>query len=167
MAQWYYGDNGQQTGPVDEDTVRSAIAAGQLTPQTLVWREGMPNWLPLQQVPELTGGTMLPAYSQNPYGAPYAQPYQGYVAPPGNSGLAIASMVCGIVGVIMCYFCGLAGIAAVICGHMALNQINQAPVPIGGRGMAIAGLILGYLWIGCTVLGIAFLVITFASTSHP
>lgn len=168
MAQWYYGENGQQTGPVDDETVRQAISAGQLGPNTLVWREGMPNWLPLQQVPELSGGTIVSAYSQNPYGTPYAPPAYGqpYGGAPGTSGLAIASMVCGIVGALM-FMCmgGILGIPAVICGHMALKQINEASFPMGGRGMAITGLILGYLSIGLLILGI--LSVVFSAATHP
>lgn len=59
-------------------------------------------------------------------------------APEGTNGLAIASLICGIVGCIP----GL-GIAAVVTGHMALGRIKISGQ--GGRGMAIAGLILGYL----------------------
>ncbi len=61
-------------------------------------------------------------------------------APEGTSGLAIVSLICGIVGCIP----GV-GIAAVITGHMALGRIKISGQ--GGRGMAIAGLILGYLGI--------------------
>jgi len=63
-------------------------------------------------------------------------------APPpaaeGTNGLAIASLVCGIVGCIPG-----AGIAAIVTGHMALGRIKMSGQ--GGRGMAIIGLILGYL----------------------
>ena len=59
-------------------------------------------------------------------------------APKGTSGLAIASLICGIVGCVPG-----AGIAAVVMGHMALGRIKTSGQ--GGRGMAIAGLILGYL----------------------
>lgn len=59
-------------------------------------------------------------------------------APKGSSGLAIASLICGIVGCVPG-----AGIAAVVMGHMALGRIKTSGQ--GGRGMALAGLILGYL----------------------
>lgn len=64
---------------------------------------------------------------------------------PRTSGLAIASMVCGIVSIFLCQFVG--AVPALICGHMALSQINGSPMPMNGRGMAIAGLVLGYLQI--------------------
>jgi hypothetical protein len=151
MTHWFYGENGLQFGPVDDAGIRQLIASGRVTPATLVWREGMPSWLPLAKVPEL-------AQSMVPY-APY------YGSAP-TCGLAIASMVCGIVGFMLCYFCALLGIPAVICGHMALKQMNESPVPMSGRGMALTGLILGYLWIGLTLLAI-FAVVIGAISSMP
>jgi prepilin-type processing-associated H-X9-DG protein len=57
-------------------------------------------------------------------------------------GIAIASLVCGILS----WVCAgpLAAIPAVITGHMALGRIKRSAGALGGRGMAIAGLILGY-----------------------
>jgi GYF domain 2 len=46
---WYYALGGQQLGPVDDAQFDALIAAGTITPDTLVWREGMPNWLPLRE----------------------------------------------------------------------------------------------------------------------
>src|SRR3954468_1593053 len=47
---FYYSLNGQQQGPVSEDQLRQMVATGALTPDTLVWREGMPEWQPLARV---------------------------------------------------------------------------------------------------------------------
>ncbi|MEQ1884877.1 MAG: RDD family protein [Bryobacteraceae bacterium] len=44
--QWYYADNGQQHGPVDDDALASLVVSGVVRDETLVWREGMPNWQP-------------------------------------------------------------------------------------------------------------------------
>lgn len=158
MALWYYGSNGNQHGPVEEAELRALIASGAVGSQTLVWCDGMGDWKPLAAVPQL-GGQVVAATS-------YASPaYPGYYPPVlPNSGAAIASMVCGIVGICTCYFAGLIGIAAVICGHIALGQIRDSAVPMGGRGMAIAGLTLGYLGILITAAFIAFFVIGIAFT---
>lgn len=83
------------------------------------------------------------------------------VASGGNSGLAIASLVLGIISLCTGLF---GGIPAVICGHMALNRINQSNGAIGGRGMAIAGLILGYIAIAYSVIIIIVNLATLAST---
>ncbi len=45
--------NGQQAGPFDAMKFPDLIAAGQVGPQTLVWKPGMPNWTPAASVPEL------------------------------------------------------------------------------------------------------------------
>src|SRR3954471_2317539 len=52
---WYYTMGGQQQGPVPLDHLKSWLASGQLQPGELVWREGMPNWIAANQVPELQG----------------------------------------------------------------------------------------------------------------
>jgi membrane protease subunit (stomatin/prohibitin family) len=45
--------NNQQAGPFDLPKLQQLAQAGQLTRNTLVWRQGMPNWTPAGQVPEL------------------------------------------------------------------------------------------------------------------
>jgi len=65
-------------------------------------------------------------------------------------GVAIASLVLGILGLIMI---GLLGaIPAVICGHIAKSKIRKDPETLTGDGMALAGLIMGYISIGIAVL---------------
>jgi len=65
------------------------------------------------------------------------------------SGLAIASMVCGIVGILI--FGIILGPIAIILGAMAKNQINRNPREVGGNCQAIAGIVGGsiatFLWI--------------------
>ena len=155
MTQWFYGENGQQMGPLDDAHLNAAISDGRILPETLLWREGMPNWQPLQQL-RATGGLYA-------YASPQTQPvpYGGYYGPYAGAtpGLAIASMVCGIVGFFMCF---VLSIPAVICGHMALRQIATAPVPLGGRGMAIAGLVCGYLQLAILAGYLFFGVFAFA-----
>jgi hypothetical protein len=68
------------------------------------------------------------------------------VPPPRTNGLAIASMVLGIVWV---YWIG--SILAVIFGHVALSQIKKSGGTQRGRGMAIAGVVLGYVGIALLV----------------
>ncbi|GAA3431884.1 SPFH domain-containing protein [Kutzneria kofuensis] len=53
QTQWYVGSNGQQLGPFDQNGLHQQVAAGVLTPQSLVWHQGMAQWTPASQVPEL------------------------------------------------------------------------------------------------------------------
>jgi hypothetical protein len=49
---WYYARGGRQFGPVPAEEVSGKLASGELTPQDLLWREGMSNWQPAASVPE-------------------------------------------------------------------------------------------------------------------
>jgi hypothetical protein len=72
------------------------------------------------------------------------------VAPPTN-GLAIAALVLGILWVGW-----LGSVLAIIFGHVAVSQINGSGGSQGGKGMAIAGLVLGY--VGIAVFLIVFVI---------
>ena len=66
--------------------------------------------------------------------------------PPEPKGLSIASLCCGIAAFVGLGFFLLPQLAAVILGHMALKREPS------GKGMAIAGLVMGYVAIALTVL---------------
>jgi Domain of unknown function (DUF4190)/Domain of unknown function (DUF1707) len=77
---------------------------------------------------------------------PYQPGYYPAINTP-TSGLAIGALVCGILEI---FTLGFAAIPAVILGHLARTQIRQTGER--GEGMAIAGLVLGYLGIGIWIL---------------
>jgi type IV pilus assembly protein PilA len=62
-----------------------------------------------------------------------------YAGTPQTSGKAIGSLICGIINVFPLF------IVAIILGHLALSDIKKSAGRLGGRGLAIAGLVLGYL----------------------
>jgi hypothetical protein len=96
-------------------------------------------------------GQQAPPYGQtSPYGQPgspnaYGQPAY-YGAPAAPKSLSIASMCCGIAALVGFGFFLLPQLAAVILGHLALRREPA------GRGMAIAGLVMGYVGIAVTIL---------------
>ena len=47
---WYYVEQGQQTGPVGDGQFAELARNGKIAADTLVWREGMADWLPYNQV---------------------------------------------------------------------------------------------------------------------
>lgn len=51
-AQFFLGLDGKQAGPFDAAALTQLAAQGRLTPQTLVWKQGMANWAPAASVPE-------------------------------------------------------------------------------------------------------------------
>jgi hypothetical protein len=73
---WYYESGGQQQGPVTETDLDRLLAEGKISPDTLVWREGMSGWTPLR----LARPTAAPA------SAPAAAPI-----PPVATGLRLES----------------------------------------------------------------------------
>jgi hypothetical protein len=64
-----------------------------------------------------------------------------------SQGLAIASMITGILGLLFGCFGPLPGIAAVVLGWMALSHINRSPETNGGKPLAIVGIVTGSLTI--------------------
>ncbi|MDA7518701.1 GYF domain-containing protein [Akkermansiaceae bacterium] len=167
MSEWYYGQGGRQEGPIDEATMRSRIAAGQVGPADLVWREGMAEWLPLGQVAELASASV----EASPYATPGTNPVaasQQYYAPAlPTSGLAIAALVCGILAILAtCMSVGIIfGIPAVICGHLAMKSFKNPQPQVGGKGMALAGLICGYIAIVIQIVSIIFVVFIFTAAA--
>ncbi len=63
-----------------------------------------------------------------------------------NNGLAILSLVTGILGFFMLPIVG--SIAAIVSGSMALNQFKLLAQPNGSEGLARAGIILGWIGLG-------------------
>ena len=64
-----------------------------------------------------------------------------------TNGFAIASL---ILGIIPCT--GITSILAIVFGFIARNQIQQSGGTQQGSGMALAGIILGFVWIGISVV---------------
>jgi hypothetical protein len=82
--------------------------------------------------------------------SPYPPPPTAWPARTETNGLAAASLIASLFWV-----WALGSLAAVIFGHVALRQIDSSEGRQTGRGMAIAGLVIGYLGILATAAGIA------------
>lgn len=76
-----------------------------------------------------------------------------------TSSLAVVSLIAGILGWTLLPFLG--SIAAVITGHMARSEIRRAPDRLDGDGLAVAGLVLGWLAIAFMVLAVVAIVLFF------
>lgn len=122
-----------------------------------------------------------PGQSQEPPQQPYAQPAP-YIAPlmyapaPPSNGLAITSMILGIVGLVIgiwspipviglfsAFFGFLPAAVAVILGHIGLSRSRQLNGT--GHGQAIAGFVTGYVTLAVILAVTAFWVIAVAATS--
>ena len=90
-------------------------------------------------------------------------PAQGYAAPayppapqqpsPSTNVLAIVAFVCSFV----------VALAGIICGHIALSQIKRTGE--GGRGLAVAAVIIGYCSVALTALLVFFWIVLLAAAA--
>ena len=119
------GTDGKEYGPISADGLRQWITQKRVTASTSVQAEGG-DWKPLSSYPEFADALAgsPPAFSAPPPSAPVK-----------TSGLAVASLVCGVLG-----FLFLPALAGVVLGLVALIKINKSRGQLGGQGLAIAGL---------------------------
>ena len=119
----------------------------------------------------------MTAYGTNPYEYPPYQPAYGGSAPYAvvqvSHPKAGTAMVFGILGIVLGLSCGgiggLLGIAGIVQGRRARDEIDAEPGRYSGRSQAVAGVITGTIGVviaALAVVGIIVLVIvTIASES--
>ena len=107
--------------------------------------EQQPGW---QQPGEQWGGPP-------PAGAPGA--------PQQTNGLAIGALVASVLG----FFCGVGFIIGLILGYMARNQIRSSGGRQGGEGLATAAIIIGWIGVALTVLGLIFVFVVLLGGAMP
>ncbi|WP_240126077.1 DUF4190 domain-containing protein [Thermomonas alba] len=73
-------------------------------------------------------------------------------SPRQTSALAVVSLISGILGWTLLPFLG--SVVAIVCGHLARAEIRRSPQTLEGDGLAIAGLVMGYLVIGLALLAL-------------
>jgi hypothetical protein len=144
---YFIGVDGVQEGPLPESEIGQRIASGRLHGHHLCWRDGWAEWKPVREVfPEAFAAQVPPPVPVAV--APAYAPAAG-AGPVATSGMAIASLVLGVLGILLSV---LTAIPAVVCGHVALSKIRRSAGRLTGGGFAIAGLVLGYVWIGFGLL---------------
>lgn len=74
--EWYYAAAGERVGPISDADFRALCATGQLGPENLVWRAGMPDWQPL--------GLLQNSAPASPTAAPNICTECGIEFPPGD-----------------------------------------------------------------------------------
>lgn len=52
-ARWYHLQGEERYGPLDLATMRQLVLESVIRPDTFVWADGMPDWMPAAQVPAL------------------------------------------------------------------------------------------------------------------
>ncbi len=148
---YHVGRNSQQLGVFSGDEIRAGLTKGSFYSTDLAWSEGMSGWKRLDEVfgPLPKPAEHFSASVLTLHGQTSAQAH-GRVMP--TPGTAVASLVLGIISLVTCYFGIFFAIPGVICGHIALSEIKQSEGRQEGRGLAIAGLVLNYIWVGLILL---------------
>jgi hypothetical protein len=138
MSQWFYCKETEQFGPVPDDTIQAMISSGELKPSNIVWREGMTDWQPIEDVSELS--IYIPWSSQTS------------AAPPAPAGSGVRRrqsphrgatvLVLGILGILVCF---ILGIIAWSMGSGDLKAMDRGRMDPSGRGLTQAGMVLGII----------------------
>jgi Domain of unknown function (DUF4190) len=92
------------------------------------------------------------------YGYPPGVPLYGYAPVQKTNGLAVASLVCSLV-----WLGGLGSILAVVFGFIARSQIRKSDGNVQGNGLAVAGIIIGFVGVAATVF---FVILVVALVHH-
>jgi prepilin-type processing-associated H-X9-DG protein len=125
-------------GPVSGDVIREWIASRRANASTRVQLEGSAEWKPLSEFSEFKDAlTAVPPVPPLP---PQAATSQVRTPPPPTSGMAIASLICGIFGCL-----GITALVGVVLGIISLIKINRSGGKLGGQPIAIAGLCVSAL----------------------
>jgi len=148
------GGDGREYGPVTADTLRQWINEARANRNTQICPEGSERWQSLGSLPEFAA-----LFAPSPSGLNAA--VGGVpIGPIPQSGLAVASLVMGILAFISI----ITALPGVIFGMVALRKIKTSNGRVGGRGLARAGIILSLVALPLAT-GLYFVIARAASTS--
>jgi hypothetical protein len=142
---YYFADaTGTQRGPVPAEQ----LVSNGVTSETLVWADGMPNWVRADSLPDLRPYFSQPAPFQNPAYTSFNQPLGYSTAANSSNGMGIASMILGICSIALTcvWFLGVpAGIVGLILGIISRSSAKTRNIPTAA---STAGII-------CSSIGLA------------
>lgn len=159
MAEWFYLQNDEEKGPVDAEALRELVRQGVIDRQTLVWKDGMDDWMEAGRVKGLfpTRPKPPPAPRRKPPAAP-ATPQNRYCRGCGAeiAAEAVACLSCGCDparGKAFCPHCGAEtheqAVVCVKCGRGLASPKPWAGIAGGGHSQASS---LRTHWLICAVL---------------
>jgi hypothetical protein len=142
--------DGKELGVYSLEDVNRQLAAGTLRLTDQAWYEGAADWAALSTVPGVSAApasaTAPTPVSAAPVVTTAATPTAAVVPQRKTEQLATLSLIFSILG--LCGFCCgfflMAAIAGIVCGHIALSRIKANP-ELEGHGLAMAGLVIGYV----------------------
>jgi prepilin-type processing-associated H-X9-DG protein len=149
------GTDQKEYGPVSSAQINQWIVQGRVNAQTKAQSEGG-EWKPLGDFPEFTATFGLPTPSAPSAASPppLNNPVSSSPNPVKTSGLAITSLILGILGF---FSCGFTAIIGLILGIMAMVRIKKSAGATGGFGIALAGTIVSGVFLLMLPVGLAMM----------
>lgn len=132
------GSDLKEYGPVSSEELRKWIAEGRIAADSKVRPEGGTEWLPVSQVPELAGALKKSSPPPIPASA-FSPPNKAK-----TSGLAVTSLVLGILGF---FSCGVTALVGLIFGIIALVKVSNSKGALRGKSIALAGTIISAVFL--------------------
>jgi hypothetical protein len=136
--------DGKQLGVFSLEEINRQLAAGSLSLSDQAWYEGAASWAALSTVPGISAAA--PTTASQVSAASVSVVPAALVPQRKTEQLAVLSLIFSILG-LFGFCCGLflaGGVAGIVCGHIALSRIKANP-ELEGHGLALTGLIIGYL----------------------
>lgn len=134
----------------DSDEPDEVVAEGEIQEEAIA---ALPAPVPeavAMPEPEFRAGPPPPP--PPPPEPPYRPPSAGTRPGVPTSGMAIASLLLGVAG--LTFVPLFASILAILFGYMARKEIRQRPGELAGDGLALAGIVMGWIAVGLSVLGL-------------
>jgi len=162
MKEISLAQNGEEKGPYSLAQVKAMYFGGAITSDTFYWFEGMSQWQPIselfssEQESEAIPVPRIAAY-QSSIPNRVAETMQNVNQRTDTSGAAICSLIFGLIGVFP---------LAIIMGHVAKKSIKDS-TSLTGSGLAVAGLVLGYVELSVFLVIVVTISILFELGREP
>lgn len=139
----------QMMGRYSELDIRYGLAEGKFYGSDIGWCAGMEEGLPLDEL-IAPGNKPLPprkprAVEEVSVASVHQARRPGASRPRGTSAMAVFAFLMGVLSLLTCGLLGVGAVITLIMGHMALSRIGKSDGRLAGRGVAVCGLVMGYL----------------------
>ncbi len=133
----------------DELSAEPAVESAAEEPEAVASEEAPVEWQEVEPDELVPSSDALPAVPPPPPSAPLPRTAASVVQ---TSGMAIASLVMGVAGWTVLPILG--SVLAIVFGYAARNEIRRRPGELSGDGLAVTGLVLGWLMVGISILAL-------------
>jgi len=146
------GADQKEYGPITADQIRQWLAQGRVNAQTRAKPADGGEWQTLADIPEFADAF----YTEPPPTpeAPSPAMATGSAGRPRTSGMAVTSLVLGVLGF---FTCGLTAVVGLVLGIVAMNKVRKSNGALTGQGIAIAGTVTSALFLAMIPILVAMM----------